>query len=363
MDSFFHTIMFGAIKRIYYLCTNVLTKHHNSMKKFIITTVIVIAVIALAVAFLTAPMGKEYVNSHGEELIGRKIYVEDFKFNILNGNVSLDDIVIYEKNGDSVFVKIDDLDLDLSLMGLLHGNISIDKLDIDGAVVNVVQKDSTFNYDDIVAFMSEGESHEYKIGSLRADDVEINYLDRSFPEVPFRYAIHDMEVEADDFTTTGRNHIDIEAELGTGGEAKLTYEGTLADQDNINVSLSMKKVALTDFTPLFTQIFGREVLSGTLDMQTEMTVKNGNVDGKNKIVIKDPKVEKVKDLSFKPEYRHLPLKTILYFMIDRDGKCELDIPVTGNRNNPSFSYKRTVMRMLGKSLGRIVLGKHKDAEE
>lgn len=333
------------------------------MKKAIIIVVLVIIALALGVAFLTAPMGRSYVNEHGEQLIGRKMHVEDFKFNILNGNISLDDVTIYEKNGDSVFVSIEDLDLNLSLLSLIRGDINIEKLDIDGAKVNIVQKDTTFNFDDMVAFMSQGESHDYTIGRLRTDDVEINYVDRTFPSVPFAYAIHDMEVKADSFTTAGRNHIDISADLGTGGKAEVSYFGSLADQNNMKATVNLKKVALTDFTPLFTQMFGRKVLDGSLELQTEMSVVNGNVDGKNHIVIKDPKVEKVKGLPFKPEYRKLPLKTILYFMVDRDGKCELDIPVTGNRDNPTFSYKRAVMRMLGKSLGRIILGKRSSSEE
>lgn len=333
------------------------------MKKFILTFVLIVALLAVAVAFLTAPLGKDYVNSHGEELIGRRMHVEDFKFNILTGNVGLDNITIYEKDGSSVFVSVDDIDLNLSLRRLLMGEYYIEKLSIDGGKVNVVQKDTTYNFDDMLEFMSQGESHDYYIDRLRADDIEINYLDRTIESVPFTYTIKDMEVKADTFSTAGRNHIVVEAKLGTGGKAEVTYDGALADQDNMSANVSLKDVALTDFTPLFTQMFGREVLSGKLDLQSDIKVVNGNVDGKNHIVITDPKVEKVKGLPFKPEYRKLPLKTILYFMIDRDGKCELDVPVSGNRDNPSFSYKRTVMRMLGKSLSRIVLGKNKTTDE
>lgn len=329
------------------------------MKKFILIVVLVIALLAVAVAFLTAPMGRDYVNSHGEELIGRRMHVEDFKFNILTGNVALDDVTIYEKDGSSVFVTVDDIDLNLSLRRLLMGEYYIEKLDIDGGKVNVLQKDTTFNFDDMLEFMSQGESHDYYIDRLRADDIEINYLDRTIESVPFAYTIKDMEVKTDSFSTAGRNHISVKAKLGSGGKAEVTYDGALTDQDNMSANVTLKEVALTDFTPLFKQMFGREVLSGKLDLQSDIKICNGNVDGQNHIVITDPKVEKVKGLPFKPEYRKLPLKTILYFMIDRDGKCELDVPVSGNRNSPEFSYKRTVMRMLGKSLSRIVLGKHK----
>lgn len=331
----------------------------RKLAKTLVVIIILLAIVAVAVAFLTAPMGKRYVNSHGEELIGRKVNIGDFRFNILTGNATLGNVTIYEKNGTDTFMEVDDLSLNFSLMKLITGDIHIDGIHIDDAKMNIVQRDTTYNYDDLMAYMSEGEPSEYSIGKLRMSGIEIHYKDMSFPSVPFAYTIHDMQVKADDFTTSGKNHIYVSADLGNGGEATVEYHGTLAVQNNIETKVELEDVNLADFSPLFIQMFGREIKGGELQMISDIRIVDGEMQGTNKIIIDDVEVEKVKGLAFKPEFRSLPLKTCLYFITDRDGKCELDIPVSGNRHNPKFSYKRTLMRAFGRALGKAILGKKK----
>lgn len=324
------------------------------MKKFLFFVILLILVIiGLSVVFIS-PMCKRYVNSHGEELIGRKINVEGLTMNVFNGNASLDDVTIYEKNGDSIFAKIDDIDVDMNLASLLKGNIVVEALDIDDAVVNVVQKDTTFNYDDMVAFFSKGEKTEYSIGKLRVDDVTVNYLDRSDVKYPFRYEIKDIKAKADNFTASGMNHVEATASLGSKGEVELSYDGSLVDHNNMKVDLKLDEVDLKPFTPLFIRTFGREVIDGTLSLTTNLTITDGNLDGKNLLVLQNPKVEKVKNLPFKPEYKKLPLKTCLYMLTDKNGRCEMELPITGNIDNPKFSYKRALMKCLGKALTKTV---------
>jgi len=343
------------------------------MKKVLFVLILLIlVVVGLSVVFFS-PMCKRYVNSHGEELIGRKLNVEGLSLNLFNGNASLDDVTVYEQNGDSVFARIDDIDVDMNLLSLLKGNIVVEALEIDDAVVNVIQKDTTFNYDDMVEFFSGGEKTEYSIGKLRVSDVTVRYLDRSDATYPFAYEIKKIKAKADDFSASGMNHVDATASLGTKGEAELSYDGSLVDHSNMKVDLTLTDVDLKPFTPLFIRTFGREVVDGSLSLTTNLTITDGNIDGKNKLVLQNPKVEKVKNLNFKPEYRKLPLKTCLYMLTDKDGQCEMDLPVTGNMDNPKFSYKRALMKCLGKALTKTftspinaitsLFKKHPDEEE
>lgn len=313
-------------------------------------------VLALVVAFGTAPIGRNYVNSHGEELIGRRINIDGFSLNILTGNVSLSDVKIYEKKGDDVFASVDGIDLDLSMIDLLSGKVHIEDLDIKRPVINVIQKDTTFNFDDMLEYLGNDttEASEYTIDDFTLKDGEINYLDKTFATVPFAYKMSDVEARSKNFNTADHNHIEISGELGEDGEFEAVYDGMLSDQNNMNMTLSVKEVDLTELSPLFIQIFGREVLSGTLDLETEIAIVNGSINGNNHIVITKPKVEKVKGLAFKPEYRKIPLKNALYVMTDKSGKCEMDLQVTGRKDDPKFSYKRAVMKMFGKFIVKLI---------
>lgn len=325
------------------------------MKKFfIILILLILIVIGISVAFVS-PMCKTYVNSHGEELIGRKINVEGLSLNLFNGNASLDDVTIYEHNGDSVFAVIEDIDVDMNLASLIKGDIVVEALDIDDAVVNIIQKDTTFNYDDMVEFFSkDDEKTEYSIGKLRVSDVTVRYKDRTDAKFPLVYEVRKIKAKSDNFTASGMNHVEATAKLGEKGNAEVKYDGSLADHSNMKVDLKLEDIDLKPFTPLFIRTFGREVVDGTLSLTTSLAITNGEVDGKNLLVLENPKVAKVKGLTFKPEYRHLPLKTCLYVLTDKNGRCEMDLPVTGNIDSPQFSYKRALMKCLGKALTKTV---------
>lgn len=326
-----------------------------SKKKVIIWSIILIPIVlAIIVAFATAPMGRKYANEHGEELIGRKLNIEKFRLNILTGNVSLKDVTIYEKNGTDVFASVEDIDLDLSMTDLFSGKIRVEDIDIDNPVLNVVQKGNSFNFDDIMDKLSEGESSEYTIDKFSLDDGVINYSDLTNASVPFTCTIKDFEIDIKNFNTSDHNHIEVEGTIGEDGDFEATYDGRLDDMDNMTVSFELEDLDLKDISPLFVQMFGREVTSGTLDLKSEITTVNGNVNGVNHLVIDEPKVEKVTGLTFAPEYKKVPLKTVLYVLTDKHDKCELDIKVKGNTTDPRFTYKGALMRALGKSFVKIV---------
>ena len=126
--------------------------------KWIGRFVVLIVVLAALVVLAASPLGKWYVNSHGKELIGREVRIDGFMLNLLTGNISLDDVKIYEADGDSVFMNIKELDVNLAMAHLMEGKISIESLDVDYAKMKITQKDTVMNVDDMVAYMSQGES-------------------------------------------------------------------------------------------------------------------------------------------------------------------------------------------------------------
>lgn len=325
------------------------------MKKLLWIIVGLPVVLVVAMIFGGASAGKHYVNTHGEELVGRKLNVEDASFNVFTGELQLGDVTMYEKDGDSIFGSIEDLKVDIDMQELMHGKMHIEELVLNQPMLKVVQKDTVFNFDDVLEKMSEGESSEYVIDKFLLKGGEINYLDLTEPSVPFALRLDRLEINIKDFNTADRNHIELCARIGKDGEVGAVYDGMLSDQNNMTLALQLNEVDMTEFSPLFVHMFGREVLSGSLSLNTEMSIINGNIHGTNHIVISHPKVQKVKDLTFKPEYKKVPLKTALYIMTDKNGKCELDLPVTGRKSDPKFSYKRTLMKVFGRFIVKLAV--------
>ncbi len=318
--------------------------------KWIGRFVVLIVVLAALVVLAASPLGKWYVNSHGKELIGREVRIDGFMLNLLTGNISLDDVKIYEADGDSVFMNIKELDVNLAMAHLMEGKISIESLDVDYAKMKITQKDTVMNVDDMVAYMSQGESRDYTIGTLRMANSEVCFVDNSDPSFPFSYRINDLKVESDNFSTADRNHIVISGRLQEEGRLEAVYDGALADPGNMLLSLKLTDVDLRDFTPLFILYTGYEVVDGKLSLGSEITAINNKVNGANRITLQAPKVQKLKNLAFKPPYKGLPLKTCFYMLTDKQNRCVMDVPVTGNMDNPKFSYRKTVFNAFCKAL-------------
>lgn len=318
--------------------------------KWIFRFFILLVVLAAIIVGGASPLGKWYVNNHGKDFLGRDIQIEGFMLNILTGNVNLDDVKIYEEDGDSVFMTIDDVDLNLAMTSLMEGKINIESLTVEDAIMKIVQKDTIFNVDDMLAFMSQGESSDYTIGELCFRNCQVVYQDNSDVSFPFCYTLNNLNVTSENFSTADRNHIEIFAKLENKGTVEANYDGMLADQSNMLLSLKLQEIDLTDFSPLFTLYTGREVLGGTLSVESEITAINNNLNGSNRITLDNPKVQKLKGLTFKPEYRNLPLKTCLYLLTDKNGRCVMDIPIKGNMNNPKFNYRKAVFNAFCKAL-------------
>lgn len=327
------------------------------MKKFFLIVFIVIPVVfAVLVSLLVSPFTKSYVNEHGHELIGRKINVDGVSINVFTGNVALKDVTIFEANGDSVFINAESMDVNLSMIDLLQKKIHLEALNVNNPKMNIVQRDTTFNFDDMLQFFAEGgeeSSDEYVIDKFKLKGGEVNYLDKTEPSVPFPYKLHKLKVTAKDFSTNGHNHLELSSRLGEFGEMKAEYDGKITESDNCSLNFELKELDLTDFTPLFLQMFGREVLDGKLNLESQITIVNGKIDGSNHVQIISPKVEKVKGLAFRPEYRNIPLKSVLYIMTDKNGVCDIDLPVSGTKDDPKFTYKRALMKMFGKATLKV----------
>jgi hypothetical protein len=57
---------------------------------------------------------------------------------------------------------------------------------------------------------------------------------------------------------------------------------------------------------------------------------------------------------FEPQYPKIPLKLGLYLLTDKDHNVSIDLPVSGNLNDPQFSYRKALLKVLGKLLVKVV---------
>lgn len=142
----------------------------------------------LIVLLLLLPgLVKNYAVKNSRELLGRQISIDKLRINYFTGTMRIYDFNLYEANGQDVFVAFDTLVLNTAPYKYFGGVKALDRLYLEGLQVRVAKKDSTFNFDDLVAFHSAEDSSEtnaedeeafkYLLENLELKDAAFEYYD------------------------------------------------------------------------------------------------------------------------------------------------------------------------------------------
>jgi len=197
------------------------------------------------------------------------------------------------------------------------------------------------------------EPFDLYIDKMAVTGGKLAYTDHSLAYDPFVYEVTNIDFEADTFRLGGINNIAVTCQPGSGdGCIDLDYRGSFDDLYNMVVNLRVKDLALKDFSPYVVEMFGNPLIDGTLSFDSDTKVTNGDLDSHNHLIINNPKVDdKRKDV--KPEIKGVPVKAGIYVLTDKNGICDMEVPVTGNIDEPKFSVKRLIFRTLGKLIVKV----------
>lgn len=132
-------------------------KHRRRRRAIIWTSVVVVLLVGLcaAVVYGISPVTKWYVEKNCKELTGRLIRMEGLDIDILSGNVSIDDIVMYEQDDTTNFVRIGHFDMAVELGELLDDHILVKHIRLVEPDIRLTQNGARFNFDDLLEFIVE----------------------------------------------------------------------------------------------------------------------------------------------------------------------------------------------------------------
>ena len=302
---------------------------------------------------------------------GRTEHILDFD---MTGDIVLNDLSLCDNNGYRLGY-IDSIWTDIGRFNLNQNVLDLDRLAISGVRTEyIVNADSTTNFDlflghvyhkdttvfekviDTVAAAIE-EVQDRKtlvigIKELQVDKINLEYQDHTLPN-PFVYEVSDISIKSNNFTLTGDNAVHLEALLNNVGKLKVQWQGDVHGLENHNLTLMLSNVKLSDFSPYVQQMFGYPLEDGTLSFRSQNKIVNGNLEGINKLQLASPTVGK-KMKNFEPQYPKIPLKLGLYVLTDKDHNVSIDLPISGNLNDPQFSYCKALLNVLGNLLVKVV---------
>jgi len=255
---------------------------------------------------------------------------------------------------DSASTNIEDLDLKKNV-----GNFDYIRL-YNPRTQYVMHKDSTNNFTYLMKKSSKASSSKsssssksmrISIKQMRIYDGNVIYKDEALPG-GFDYALSEINVMADNLNPDASNRIKGSAVLGKAGKVNFDWAGNFENMRNMDLRLTLKNIDFTDFTPYSKHFVGNKLEGGVLQFISRNVIKDNKLVGDNKLEIFKPKVsERVNN---HPVY-NLPVRLGVYVLTDRKGLMSIDLPVTGDLDNPKFSYRKIIFKTIGNVLVKVAV--------
>jgi len=143
--------------------------------------IVIVVVSILILGWILIPIiVKNYAINNSKELLGRQIAIDGLRMNFFTGNLFMTGFTMFEQDDAATFVSFDTLNVNIEPYQFLFNKKVVEQFYLQGLSVHVIQKDSTFNFDDLVAFHS-------------ADADTINHDPED--EETFKYILSNLELK------------------------------------------------------------------------------------------------------------------------------------------------------------------------
>ncbi|MEN4828913.1 DUF748 domain-containing protein [Pseudomonas sp. P39-UII1] len=266
---------------------------------------------------------------------------------------------------DRDFVKWQQVNVDG--LAYVHGDaLSIDKVTLLQPYARfIINEDRTTNVDDLLipqpadapaprqakpASATNSKPLGIRIGQISINDGSANFADLTLTP-NFATAVQQLngQVGTIDNRKPAPAKVDIKGKVDR--YAPVTIKGALNPFNpmaSLDIATSFKRVELTTLTPYSGKFAGFRIRKGRLNLDLHYLITNGQLKAENKVVVEQLQLgEKVDS----PDAVDLPIRLAVALLKDTEGKISIELPVTGDLNNPQFS----VMPIVWQTLRNLVL--------
>ena len=198
--------------------------------------------LVVVIAFLIAlpDFIETYIEENDQELIGREITIDDLDINYFTGLIRIEKFDLKESDTAESFVSFDLLETNIQPWDLLRNSLHVESYLIDGLYCNIVQKGSSFNFDDLLterdtveSSSDESDPWSYTIRNFDLRRSSLSYQSDFQPEIKLDSIHLNVPVASD---TVDIIYALLSLDLSTGGH--------LSFQNRINVAQSHYSITM-----------------------------------------------------------------------------------------------------------------------
>jgi uncharacterized protein involved in outer membrane biogenesis len=200
---------------------------------------------------------------------------------------------------------------------------------------------------------SNAEEFPVRIRRVRISGAKLDFTDLSL-RPQFAAKIQDLNGVVNGLSTspTARAQIELDGRVDEFGMARVRGETSLAaPKNNTDVNLVFRNIDMVPASPYSMKFAGYRIAEGKISLDLQYKIRDGKLDGDNKIVIDKLTLGERVD---SPDALKIPLQLAIAILKDTDGRIDLGLPVSGDLNDPQFSYGAVIWKAIGNVLTRIV---------
>lgn len=286
----------------------------------------------------------------------------------LDGSIQIDSTTVYDINNRQL-LALNCFRTDIEHINIAHDyNIKLRELFIDGLSAQYeIYSNGGNNFETVFASQPDTIASEViaeseveiventadttsrvpqlnlAITNLQLNNGNFVFTDNTLPE-PFSMRLSKMHFKSPNFTTHGHNNIELFSVIQETGAMRIKWEGDIALREH-DLSIYLNNFDLENISPYSLDFLGYPITDGKMSFKGQNIISNGMLKGANDLSLYNPTVDK-KRSDIDAEYGAVPLKLAIVVLTDREGKAELNLPVSGDLNSPHFSYGKIILQAI-----------------
>ncbi|MBV7536465.1 DUF748 domain-containing protein [Duganella sp. sic0402] len=192
-----------------------------------------------------------------------------------------------------------------------------------------------------------------RVRRVRLQDAKLDFTDLSL-RPQFGAKIYELNGVINGLSSRrdARSQIELDGRVDDYGLARVRGQlNPFVPADNTDMNVVFKNVDMVAASPYSMKFAGYKIAQGKISLDLQYKVRHGQLEGNNQVILDKLTLGERID---SPEALKLPLELALAILKDSNGRIDLGIPVSGNMNDPSFSYGAVVWKALGNIVTKIV---------
>ncbi len=192
-----------------------------------------------------------------------------------------------------------------------------------------------------------------RVRRVRLDNAKLDFTDLSL-RPQFAAKIYELNGVVNGLSSSqgSRSQIELDGRVDEFGLARIRGElNAFAPRNNTDINVVFKNVDMVAASPYSMKFAGYKIAEGKISLDLQYKVSNSQLEGANQIIIDKLTLGERVD---SPDALKLPLELAIAILKDSDGRIDLGLPVSGNIDDPQFSYGALIWKAIGTLLTKIV---------